>query len=338
MLKMLMFDTKKTELEFLENFDTSDFDITYFSESLNNNTKLTVNECDKTVILSVFISSEVNSKVLDKFKNLRIIATRSICYNHIDVEECRKRNIAVINVNDYGKSSVAQYVIGLIFALTRNILCASNDVKIGNCDYEKYESEIIDKLSLGVIGTGKIGSEVCSIANKLDMKIYANDIIINKDLKDFVEYVSLNELLRKSDIITLHIPYIKDFHNMISKQELELMKDGSYLINTSHYGLVDPIALYQALKGKTSNAGGKLGGCALDIILDKKETIFTRDKKPEYQELEDIVIKHELFALDNVIITPRIAYDTKESLRRILISNFHDIKDYYIGRKTNRVI
>lgn len=333
MIKMLIFDVKKSEKQFLDEIDTSDFDITFFEESLNNSTRLTVKECDETAILSVFLTSDITEEVLNKFKNLRVIVTRSICFNHIDIETCRKRNIAVINVSDYGKTSVSQYVIGLIFALTRNIVCAVMDTKTHSCNYEKYESEEIDKLSLGVIGTGSVGSAVCEIAHKLGMKIFANDIRINNDIKDFAEYLPLNDLLRKSDIVTIHIPYIKEFYHMISTKEIETMKEGSYIINTSNDKLINPVALYRAISQK------KLKGAALDIIIEKECNIFDGIlPSPDYKELENIVIKHKLINHDNVIVTPRIAYDTKESLKKILISNFHDIKDFYIGRKTNRVV
>ena len=216
MIKMLMFDLKKTEKEFLKDYDTSDFDIKYSSGSLTKKTKLSPQECDETMIISVFINSVVNREVLDKFKNLRIVLARSICYNHIDIEECRRRNIAVINVEDYAKDAIAQFVIGLIFNMTRNICESAEDVKKDTIRFEKYESQNIDKLSLGVIGTGSVGSEVCKIAHKLGMNIYANDIVKNKDISEYTQYLPLYDLLRKSDIVTLHIPYNKDFFHMIS--------------------------------------------------------------------------------------------------------------------------
>lgn len=332
MIKMLMFDIKESEKKILEGLDTSDFEITYYQESLNTDTKLTLKEYDETVILSVFINSKVSGDVLNKFRNLRAILVRSACYENIDIEFCRSRNIAVINAVDYGKVSASQFVVGLIFALTRNILCASADIKSGDCDYEKYESNEIDKLSLGVIGIGKIGAEVCRLAHRLGMKVYANDIVMNNEIKEIAEYVSFKDLLRKSDIVSLHIPYKKELRHLLSAKELEIMKDGSFIINTSNNELIDRIALYRSLKR------GKIKGVALDIVLDKKREIFIDNEKPSYAELESEVITQKLFSLDNVIITPRIACDTKESLKQILISNFYDIKDFYIGRKTNRVV
>ena len=329
MIKMLMFDLKESEKQFLNGFDTSDFEITYYKESLNKNTKLTVTECDETVILSTFVTSDITKEVLDKFKNLRIIVNRSVCYNNIDIAECRKRNIAVINSTGYAADAVSQFVAGLILALTRNIVKASENAKKGISQFEKYEGVNINNLSLGVIGTGRTGSAVCEIGHRLGMKIYANDFTINKDIAEFSEYVSFNDLIRQSDIITLHIPYSKDCYHIFSDKQFEIMKETSYIINVSRGEFIDLTALYNAVKK------GKIKGGALDILTEEKD-IF--DKNLTRQELEEILIKQKLSDLSDIIITPAIAYDTKESLENILISNFHDIKDYFIGRKTNRIV
>ena len=330
MIKMLMFDLKESEEKFLDTYDTSDFEITFFKESLNKNTKLSVKECDETTILSVFITSNITKEVLDKFKNLRIIATRSICYKHIDLEECRRRNIAVINTTEYGRNAVSQFVIAMVFNLTRNIIKASGNVKKGISLFEKYEGVNINKLSLGVIGTGSIGSAVCELAHKLGMKVYANDFVINKDITAFTEYISFNDLIRLSDIISIHIPYSKDYYHLFSDKQFEIMKKNSYIINISNEEFIDNISLYKAVKTR------KIKGGAIDIIIEEDKNIF--DKNLPKEELQEILIRQKLIDSKNIIVTPRIAYDTKESLENILISNFHDIKDFFIGRKSNRVV
>lgn len=333
MIKMLMFDVKKTEKIFLHRDEFSDFDINFFDESLCDETKLTIKEYNETAIISVFINSKIDKKVIDKFKNLRIIATRSICCNHIDIKECRRRNIAVINAVNYGSDSISQYVLGLILALTRKIFLSANDLKNSKNIYENYQSNDISNYTLGVIGTGKIGSEVCKLAHSLRMKIYANDIKINEDIKNFVEYVSFTDLLRKSDIVTLHIPYIKECKHMFTIKEFEIMKDNSYFINTSQGDFVDYISLYKVL------SGGKLAGAGLDIIWENQNNIFNNIlDNANYEELEKMIVCQKIMGMDNVIITPRIAYNTTESLNKILKSNFNDIRNFFKGMKTNRIV
>lgn len=337
MVKMLFFDLKETEKKYFEFNNVSDFEITYFEESLCEETKLTLKEYENTVVLSVFISSKITANVLDQFKNLQIIATRSIEYNHIDIDECRRRNIAVIHVNDYGSTAVAQYVFAVIFALCRKIIPAARDIKNKNVSYEKYEGTDISALSIGIIGTGSVGTKVCKIANSLGMKIFANDIRVNPSINDFVEYVSFSDLLRMSDIITLHIPFVKDFHHMISSQELEIMKENAILINTSSGELVDSIALFEAIKNE------KLGGAALDVTecnewRNNTQIFSNKDKKLSYECLENIIVTGELMKYDNVIITPRIAYNTVNSAEKILNISFNDIKNYFKGGYSNRIV
>lgn len=337
MIKMLMFDFRNSEKQFFETNDTSDFDITLKKESLNENTKLTTDEKNNTVILSVFTSSQITDKVLNQFRNLQIITTRSTGYNHIDILACQKKNIAVINVSDYGKTSVAQYTIGMIITMVRNAIQSSNDVKRHKIDYKKYEGHDITNLSLGVIGTGSIGSSVCEIAHKLGMNIYAHDLKINKDINSFVQYVSFDDILYKSDIITLHLPFQKEFYHMLSSEEFKKMKNNSYLINTARGELIDTKALYQAIKSK------KIKGAVLDVLecenlLISDENINLKLKNSSCKCLEVAIITQKLMEFDNVIITPHIAYNTQESIYTILNTMFHDIKNYFKGMHTNRIV
>lgn len=330
MLKMLMFDFKESEKKYFENNEVSDLDITFYKNNLNEMTELTGEEENNTVIISIFITSQITKKVLDRFKNLQVITTRSTGYNHIDIDECKKRNITVINIGDYGRKSVAQYTIGIIIAMIRNVIISANDVKNRCIDYEKYEGRDISKLTLGVIGTGSIGSAVCKIANTIGMKVLAYDMVTNRNLINFVEYVSFNELLMESDIITLHIPYNKETYHIISKPEFELMKKGVYIINTARGELIDTFALYNAI------VSNKVKGAALDVIecenLNMNDIEIDDELKTTSSEcLKSHVILQKLMGFNNVIITPHIAYNTTESVNKILNITFRDIKKYFQG-------
>lgn len=336
-MKMLMFDFRDTEKEYFKENTPTDFEIEFFNEPLSDKIHLTDSQKEDTVILSVFINSELTPEILSQFKNLQVVATRSTGYNHINLDYCKKNNIAVINTPYYGKSSVAQYTIGMIIALTRNVLLATNDVRNRKIDYSKYEGENLSKLTLGVIGTGSIGSAVCELANKFDLKIYAHDLKINEHIKDFVEYVDFDELISKSDIITLHIPYILEFYHLLSDKEFKKMKQGVYIINTSRGELIDTGALYENIKS------GKVKGAALDVLeceylkYDNEEIVSTVKNASETC-LENVIITDKLIEFDNVIITPHIAYNTKQSIMNILESMFISIKEHYHGGYLNRVI
>lgn len=336
-MKMLMFDFRESEKDFFKERNLKDFEIEFIPYSINEKTKLTDEQKDDTVVLSVFINSELSEKVLSQFKNLQIIATRSTGYNHINLEYCKRNNIAVINAPNYGKTSVAQYTIGMMITLTRNVLLAANDVKNRQINYSKYEGENISKLKLGVIGTGSIGSAVCKLADKFDIKIFAHDIKVNDEIKDFVEYVDFITLLRNSDIITLHIPYILEFYHMLSENEFKEMKEGVYIINTSRGELIDTACLYKYINN------GKVRGAILDVVECEtlnygNDEITTLVKTASENCLENSIITDKLMAFDNVIITPHIAYNTKDSVINILESIFIAIKDHFSGGHLNQII
>ena len=334
---MLMFDFRDTEKEYFKENTPTDLEIEFFKEPLSDKFHLTDSQKENTVVLSVFINSELTPEILSQFKNLQVVATRSTGYNHINLDYCKKNNIAVINTPYYGKSSVAQYTIGMIITLTRKVMLAANDVKNRKIDYSKYEGENLSKLSLGVIGTGSIGSAVCELANKFDLKIYAHDLKVNEDIKDFVEYVDFDELISKSDIITLHIPYILEFYHLLSDNEFKKMKQGVYIINTSRGELIDTSALYKYIKS------GKVKGVALDVLECEylkydNEEIVTTVKNASETCLENVIITDKLMEFDNVIITPHIAYNTTQSIINILESMFISVKEHYHGGYLNRVI
>ena len=210
-INLLVFDYRDTEKAFFANNSFPNFHIKFFSESLNEQTvkNLSQEDLDSAMVISVFIDSELTGEVIDSFRNLRIISTRSTGIDHINTYAAKKRNINVINVMNYGSTSVAQYTFGLILALVRNIVYAANCTKQYNEKSISFMGRDISQLKIGVIGTGAIGGAVCKLAKAFGMKIYAYDLNEKQELKDTcdVEYVALDNLLQNSDIITLHLPY-----------------------------------------------------------------------------------------------------------------------------------
>lgn len=325
-IDMVVFDLREDERDFFEKDNLQNFNFTFYKESLNPEFVKTLPQeiKDKARIISVFTDSSVTGDVIKEFKNLRIISTRSTAYDHINQKAACERNIAVLNVPNYGEKSVAQFTFCLIFALVRNLLPADKNDVI----HEKVIGRDISKMSIGIIGTGAIGGAVCRIADFFNMKIYGNDLRIKQELIDKynIEYLPLEELLKKSDIVTVHIPYTCDNFQMFSEKEFNLMKDNSYFINTSPLKLLDIKSLYEALKN------GKLKGAAIDTIkcqyknemckLHKSVTELC-DEEEKYLDL--------LENMDNVIITPHLAYNTKEALHYILEYTINQIRENIQG-------
>ena len=188
-MKMLMFDFRDSEKSFFQKHNFQDIEITFIKEPLNISSKLSEQQLEETDIVSVFIGSDVSAEVLKKFKNLRIVATRSTGYNHIDIDYCRNNNITVFNVNDYGQKSVAQFTFGMIISLVRNLLPAYLDMQKGILAHANYEGRNLNSMTLGIFGSGSIGEQVAKIANFFNMKILVNSYTKNEEINGFVEYV-----------------------------------------------------------------------------------------------------------------------------------------------------
>lgn len=331
-MKMLLFDFRKSEREFFEKTELSDFEIEFIKEPLNEISNLTEEQIEDTDIISVFITSSVTQNVIKKFKNLRMIVTRSTGYNHIDIEYCLKNNIAVFNAGSYGEISVAQYTFMLILALVRKFIPAYVDTQRNIINYEKYEGNNLENLSLGILGGGAIGSAVAKIANFFNMKVYVCSLEKNPEVSSFAEYVNIEELLKKSDILTLHIPYTTENYHLINEESFKKMKDGSFIVNTSRGELLDVVALYNNM------LSGKIAGAALDVL--ECEHLTAHDipiKDDDEQCLSIAYVTQKLLGMNNLIITPHIAYNTTESVNRILSSGFNSVRDYLKGLHTNQI-
>ena len=339
--RMLVFDFKPSEKKFFEKNKFDNFEFSFFEIPLNELTvsQVAQEDLDRADIVSIFISSSVTKQVLNKLKNLKLIYTRSTGYNNIDLEECKNLGISVVNVAKYGETTVAQYTFGLLIAMVRKIIPAVIDMKNGTNSSPTYVGRDLNAITLGVLGTGSIGSAFCKIAHGAGMKILAYDFMPNQELikKYGVEYVDKDTLLKKSDVVSLHVPYNEANHHFISHNEIEMMKDGSYLLNTSRGELLDTNALYQALADK------KLAGAALDVgecesFSFDMSTFMSKIPNTSPDCLARALVTQRLIELPNVILTPHIAYNTQEAIETILESTFKNIDDFYLGLKTNRIV
>ena len=337
-MNIIFYDFRDSEKEYFSSHLNDDFNLKLVKEGLNESTEVTEFDSEETSVVSVFTTSRITEKVLDKFKNLRLIATRSTGFDHIDIEECAKRNIRVVNVEQYGKTSISEYTIGMMITLVRNIVPAVRDMRRQDIRISHYIGRDLCNLTLGVIGTGAIGGAVCKIAKVFGMKILAFDVVKNPDLEAVVDYVDFETLLKNSDVISLHIPYNKENYHIISSYELSMMKQGSYIINTARGELLDTMAIYDAI------ASGKLAGCALDvhecegIVLNTGNNPLLNIEKADKSCIQRAVVSQKLAELDKIIMTPHIAYNTHDSINTILDVTFSNIRDFFKGLSTNRIV
>ncbi len=289
-------------------------------------------------IISTFTSSPITPKVLEHVKNLKFVATRTTGYDHINIEACNQKGVLVSNVPTYGENTVAEFTFALLLTLSRRMYPAVKRVKEeGWFNFEGLRGFDLKGKTIGVVGTGHIGAYVVKIAHGFGMNIVAYDPYPNDKLaQDFgFKYVELEELMRSSDVVTLHVPYMPATHHLINKDNIKLFKSGAVLINTARGGLVDSQALVTALKM------GFLSGAAMDVMEEegfiKEEMEILTSGHPKEEEMRTALADHELMRMDNVIISPHNAFNTIEAIKRILDTTVTNIKGFIDSKPVNVV-
>jgi len=288
-------------------------------------------------ILSVFIYSDLDATLLRRLPQLKMIATRSTGYDQIDMSFCRERGIIVCNVPSYGANTVAEHAFALILSLSRKIYPARERTLHGDFSFHGLQGFDLLGKTLGVIGTGQIGRHVIRIANGFQMRVLAHDKRSDSGLAELLgfRYVELKQLLSDSDVITLHCPLTPETRHLIGEKEFHTMKRGALLINTARGGLVDTEALLRALEA------GAIGGAGLDVLEEEEAVREERQllsKQFDEGKLRSVIRNHILLKRDDVIITPHIAFNSREAVERILTTTVENIAAYLQGKPQNRVI
>lgn len=287
-------------------------------------------------VLITFIYSRVNKTILDQFPKLKLIITRSTGFDHIDLEEAKRRGVVVCNVPFYGENTVAEHTFGLILSLSRNIHKSYQRTLRHDFSIDGLMGFDLAGKTIGILGTGHIGLHVARIAKGFGMKVLAYDVFHNNFMAEFLhfEYVSLEGLLARSDIVTLHAPHNQHTHHLINQNNIGHFKRGSFLINTARGGLVDTNALLQALDQ------GILAGAGLDVVegeefmMDEKRLLEDEENQ---QQLQTVVKDQMILDRENVVYTPHLAFYSQEALQRILDTSVENVVAFEQGKPTNKV-
>ncbi|MGE5542867.1 MAG: hydroxyacid dehydrogenase [Bacillota bacterium] len=286
--------------------------------------------------LSVFIHSDLTRQVLARFPDLRLVATRSTGYDHIDLEACKERGIAVSNVPYYGENTVAEHTFALILSLSRNIHRAYLRTIRGDFSLEGLRGFDLKGKTIGVVGAGRIGLHVIGMAKGFGMEALAFDPKQDHFLAEVIgfRYVSLAELLAQSDIISLHAPLLPSTQHLINKENIRQVKPGALLINTSRGGLVETDALFQGLEE------GILAGAGLDVLEGEEflmEEGYRVGKSYTREALKTIVQNQALLHREDVVITPHNAFNSREAARRIIGTTAENLRRFAAGDPVNLV-
>lgn len=288
--------------------------------------------------LSPFIYTPVTDAVLANFPNLKLVTTRSTGFDHVDIAAAAKRGITVANVPFYGENTVAEHTWALILALSRKIFQSYERTEKGNFKIDaSLRGFDLKGKTIGVVGCGHIGQHVVKIAKAFDMNVLVYDPRPQAGLAGELgfTYVTLDQLLKESDVVTLHAPYLPATHHLLNADNMKLLKHGAVLVNTARGALVDTMALVAALED------GRLSGAGLDVL---EEECNIREESellsPEFHKscnYQVLIADHVLLQRDDVIITPHNAFNSKEAIVRILDTTIQNITSFLAGKPINLV-
>ena len=316
-MKIAFFSTQHYDKEYFERYNTQ-HEILFFEARLNEQTAALAKGCNS---VCAFVNDQLNAAVLNLLKEIgiKIIAQRCAGFNNVDVATAAKNNIVVVRVPAYSPHAVAEHALALIMTLNRKTHKAYNRVREGNFSLDRLTGFDLYGKTVGVIGTGKIGQCFARIMQGIGCKVMAFDIIVNKELEALgIRYLTLEEVLQQSEIISLHCPLTEQTKHLINNDALAIMKSGAMLINTSRGALIDTKAVITALKN------GKLGYLGLDVY-EQEEKLFFHDLN-ENVITDDVLVR--LLGFPNVLITSHQGFLTDEALTQIAIITLQNITDF----------
>ncbi len=289
-------------------------------------------------ILSTFIYSQLSTPVLSKVPLLKLIATRSTGFDHIDLSYCQKNSITVCNVPTYGVNTVAEHTFSLILALSRKLIPSVEKTRRGDFSLDGLRGFELAGKTLGVVGFGHIGKRVVEIAKNFKLNVLVTTRHSDSKLaQQFgITFVDLETLLKNSDIVSLHMPLTPETTHLLNKENIILMKKRSLLINTARGGVVETEAILWALEK------GILAGAGLDVL--EEECVLKEERELLTKEflktcnLKTQLLNHVLLTKENVIITPHNAFNSHEALVEILKTTVDNIISFLAGNPINRLV
>lgn len=321
MVKIAFFDTKEYDRKLFDEYNKNyGYDITYFESNLNAETAPLTKGYDAVCI---FVHDKVDEHTFNILEEngVKLLALRCAGFNNVDLEH--KGNIRVVRVPEYSPYAVAEHAVALLLNVTRKLYKSYQRTRKYNFTLDGLLGFDIHGKTVGVIGTGKIGKVFIQIMKGFGTNVIAYDVYKDENASKELgfEYVELDELFAKSDIISLHCPLTPETENIINSENIKKMKDGVVLINCSRGKLIDTTSLIKEMET------GKIGGVGLDVYEDEDE-FFLRDMTNSYKRDKNLSI---LLSMPNLIITSHQAFFTREALNKIASDTCQNIKEVFDG-------
>ncbi len=317
MIKIAFFDAKNYDKEVFNKHNKDyNYNITYFESKLNSETASLTKGFDAVCI---FVNDKADKDVLDTLQKngVKILALRCAGYNNVDIKN--KGNLKIVRVPQYSPYAVAEHALGLLLSINRKLYKSYQRTRKYNFSLDGLLGFDIHGKTVGVIGTGRIGKAFINIMKGFGTNIIAYDTYPDENFRKEIgfEYVDLDTLYKKSDIISLHCPLLKDTERMINKESISKMKDNVIIINCSRGKLINTDDLVDKL------SEGKIGGVGLDVYEDEEE-FFLRDMSNSFVRDKNLSI---LLSMPNVFITSHQAFFTREALNKIASDTLENIKN-----------
>lgn len=325
MEKICFYNTKPYDKKYFEKLKGEyDVEIEYFRGKLREKTAVLAKGYDAAV---AFVNDDINEKTIDSLyeNGIRILAMRCAGFNNVNLNAAYGK-IHIVRVPAYSPYAVAEHAMGMLLSLVRKIPRAYNRTRDYNFTLNSLVGFDLFGKTVGVIGTGKIGRIFIDICKGFGMKILAYDPYPSDEIE--VEYVSMEELCKKSDIISLHCPLNDSTRYIINKRTITLMKDNVYIVNTSRGGLIDSEALLDGLKSE------KIGGACLDVYEEETD-YFYEDKSDKVIHDEKLM---NLIGMNNVLVTSHQAFLTEEALKNITETTLESLRNFFDGKKLNNEV
>lgn len=318
-MKIAVYNCRKDEIEFFDKFSKQyNVEIVPINADVDIETAALAEGCE---CISVTSDRMITKEILEAYKayGIKYISSRTVGIEHIDTEYAGKIGIESGNIT-YSTDGVADQAIMLMLMVIRKVKHIM--IRYLGQDYTLAKSRGYDlgDMTVGIIGTGNIGTTVAKHLSGFGCRMLACGIEKRNEIKDIVEYVDIETLLAKSDIITLHIPATKKNYHFIDQKAIEKMKPGVFIINTARGALIDSAALIEALES------GKVGGAGLDVIEGDRE-IYYRDFKHEVIEHHEMAI---LNAMPNVILMPHTAFFTEHAVSDMVENSIKNCCEFFI--------
>jgi len=330
-MKCAFFEIENWEKEYFEK-ELHDCELVFFEAPITDQ----IEGLDSFDMVVVFVHSQLQKPLLDRMPNLKFVATMSTGFDHIDIEECKRRNIPVSNVPSYGETVVAEHTFALLLAIARRLIESVDRVKSGDFMPTGLTGFELRGKTIGVIGVGSIGTNVIKIAKGFGM-----NAIVYKRTPDYAlerelgcKFVELPVLYQQSDIVSLHIPYSAETHHFINDDAFNQMKNGVILLNTARGSLIDSAALLRALES------GKVKAAGLDVLEEEpmlQEEKELLSKEFDKDKLLTVLQDHMLVNNPKVIVTPHNAFNSNEALRKIVETTHENVSAFIGGVPLNVV-